>query len=111
MTMPLPPLVIRVLQDDWRFAQGPAMAEDGACVARCQLLEQAQTHDGQPLSPWVQCGRLAALAPDGEEYLCQSHRELLWTCSACGADLPQGDGRLCGSCQAHEILNKERSEL
>lgn len=98
MTIPLHPLVIQVLADAWRFVYGVSVAEDGACLARCQLLEQAQTHDRQPLSLWVQCGRLAALAPAGD-YLCANHRELLYTCPWCGVDLPQGDGKPCGLCR------------
>ena len=78
------------------------IAEDGACVARCALVEFPLTDAGTPATPPMQCGHVASIDPDGD-YLCHSHTLMLWHCEACYVflpDKPPSPDGLCPACAA-----------
>lgn len=92
------------LLEDWQ-RERYALLVDGACASRCIATECEVDEDGTLKTPWVRCGAIGALDPQGWP-LCLEHYNLLWTCPACG-ELSGGDGMLCAPCLRR--LQEERT--
>jgi len=59
----------------------------GAGVLRCGYCEAQVLDDKGTPGPWVQCGAVARLDPEGG-LLCDEHYAALWLCARCGVHLP-----------------------
>lgn len=89
-----------VLGEDCTFFSQGVTAQQGACVARCQLYwrwsdaAETRTHP-------IQCGQPAALAPCGT-YLCPAHIDAIYHCQICGAWLADWPDGGCATCAAQQ---------
>jgi hypothetical protein len=104
MSMSYQECLYRTLGEDGVFFRGlpgaPAVPVWPAKLARCEQEQAAQGGATRAtLEPiiWIQCGQVAAPAPDGG-YLCEHHM-VGWYCENCGGELPDyGPGALCAQC-------------
>ena len=88
-----------------------------ACVARCGFQKHVVLddrpfdleHPEACLTPPIQCGAVAQLDPLGR-FLCGWHWSESWTCRACGADLPHGQGGLCSEACRRAIRDGPEDE-